>query len=133
MTPPHKGARTSTLTAGVPTARDKEHVKAKQQPKVPDSPPVLLNRCDSFPGPETPEVEVMVRALAAASKPTCLEAQPVVWRVISKGVSLRLLIDPGTTGLAGCDGLLTQTGFEHLPLFEEVKQTPHVLRLPNGS
>lgn len=53
--------------------------------------------------------------------------------MISNDVELRLLIDPGTTGLAGCDGLLSAAHFTSLENFPEVCGTPHVLRLPNGS
>lgn len=84
--------------------------------------------------PQDPPVEVR-RVYLESRHADPLDTDPVIWSVPLPGNrSLRVLIDPGTTGLKDSDGIVSTIDF---PESSAWPRTPgarsHLLRFPNGS
>lgn len=73
-----------------------------------------------------------VRFLSATTRAPDIQ-DPLVWSTSTSGTTLRLLVDPGTTGLTS-DGILSSSLLRDLPqVGRKVTMSPVALRMPDGS
>lgn len=78
--------------------------------------------------------EPIVRWLDGHTPSTHLELEPVLWNLVTPSSTLSLIIDPGTTGLVGVDGLVSLLDFPDAHTWSRVPNGESVvIRLPDNT